>query len=121
MLEPERRDGFHPRCLKGFLVAGAASLCHAILGCGSPFALPAQWELVLGVSLCCVWGGHPEEHWYILARQAKACSWQDSRAGKRHPCVFRKKMLEGISWCETVLALTTLSLWLEGGSVQVRS
>ena len=30
-------------------------------------------------------------------------------------------MLEGISWCETALALTTLSLQLEGDSVQVRS
>lgn len=34
---------------------------------------------------------------------------------------IRRKMLEGISWSETALALTTLALLLEGDSVQVRS
>lgn len=100
VLEPGRRDSFHSGCLKGFLVADAGSLHCAILGCGSPSALPAQQELLLCVPPRCVWGGWEgtgKGYWYILARQAKVCSWQDSRAGKRHPCVLRKKMLKGIS------------------------
>lgn len=39
----------------------------------------------------------------------------------KHPCVFRRKMLEGTSWCGTALAQTTLSLLLERVQVQVRS
>lgn len=36
-----------------------------------------------------------------------------------HPCVFRKKILEGISCCKTALALSNPSLQLMGALVQV--
>lgn len=88
--------------LKSALVAEAASLHYVIPG--FPSALPARWELVL---LLTGEGGR-------ALGKVRGVFWP---CKTEHPCVFRKKMLEGISWCETSLAQTILPLhWRGSGS-----
>lgn len=69
--------------LKSALVAEAASLHYVIPG--FPSALPARWELVL---LLTGEGGR-------ALGKVRGVFWP---CKTEHPCVFRKKMLEGISW-----------------------
>lgn len=118
MSESDRRDSFHPGCPKGFPVTATASL-----------TMPA-WDLApLLPSQCCVFPltvsgeGTGKGYQCIASRPGKARYGHGKipEQEKRHPCVFRKKMLEGSSWCKTARALTALSLGLGSDSVQVRS